>query len=347
MATAMDRIATQEIPQAVIDDPRVDWDPVKNVVRLAPASEVEERPATQVGRGLAPAVASVEREPDTRYATLLATFRAAQRTDQDSPFAPTEIDRRFRLDYELPEARVRALFEQLLASPLIPRLAALVQKRLGRPLEPHDLWYAGFLERARFPEAQLDARTRKRYPDPAAYHRDMPRLLRALGFTPQKAAWLSERIVVDPARGAGHALGSARRGDFPHLRTRISPGGMDYKGYNIAVHLRAATVAIARAWWNRHYAPVLGGKDSALLAVYSHMVSSFLYLPAYPLGRLIAFQLEQTLQGPKSGAASFGRVTPDFWMEHATGSALSAEPLLRAAEDALRAEEGFAGVAPR
>jgi hypothetical protein len=55
---------------------------------------------------------------------------------------------------------------------------------------------------------------------------------------------------------------------------------------------------------------------------------------------------------PKSGAAferaaSFGRVTPDFWMEHATGSALSAEPLLRAAEDALRAEEGFAGVAPR
>jgi hypothetical protein len=444
MATAMDRIATQEIPQAVIDDPRVDWDPVKAVVRLAPASEVEERPATQVGPGLAPAVASVEREPDTRYATLLATFRAAQRTDQDSPFAPTEIDRRFRLDYELPEARVRALFEQLLASPLIPRLAALIQKRLGRPLEPHDLWYAGFLERARFPEAQLDARTRKRYPDPAAYHRDMPRLLRALGFTPQKAAWLSERIVVDPARGAGHALGSARRGDSPHLRTRISPGGMDYKGYNIAVHemghtveqvfslyevdstllqgvpniaftealafsfqkrdlellglgapdararrlrvlnelwttweiagvalvdmelwhwmyahpsatpaeLRAATVAIARAWWNRHYAPVLGGKDSALLAVYSHMVSSFLYLPAYPLGRLIAFQLEQTLQGPKSGAAferaaSFGRVTPDFWMEHATGSALSAEPLLRAAEDALRAEEGFAGVAPR
>ena len=28
----------------------------------------------------------------------------------------------------------------------------------------------------------------------------------------------------------------ARRGDSPHLRTRVEPGGMNYKGYNIAVH---------------------------------------------------------------------------------------------------------------
>jgi hypothetical protein len=82
------------------------------------------------------------------------------------------------------------------------------------------------------------------------------------------------------------------------------------------------------------------------------MVSSFLYLPAYPLGRLIAFQLEQTLRGPKSGAAferaaSFGRVTPDYWMEHATGSPLSAEPLLRAAGEALRVEEASVATSGR
>jgi hypothetical protein len=116
MAAAMDRIATQEIPRAVIDDPRVDWDPLKNTVARAPAGEVEERPSAQTGLGVKPAVASTEREPDTRYAVLLRTFQAARRTDQDSPFAPTEIDRRFRQDYELPEARVKAVLESILDS---------------------------------------------------------------------------------------------------------------------------------------------------------------------------------------------------------------------------------------
>jgi hypothetical protein len=437
LVAAMNRIATQTIPKAVIDDPRLDWEPVANTVRLAPVAEVEERPAAQTGAGVKPAVASTEREPDTRYAVLLETFRAARLTDQDSPFAPTEVDRRFQLDTEIPEARVKALFEQVLSSPLVPRVAALIEKRLGRKLEPQDLWYAGFLERVKYPESQLDAMTRQRYPDAAAYKKDIPRLLQGLGFTPEKAAWLDAHILVDPARGSGHALQAARRGDSPHLRTRISPGGMDYKGYNIAVHemghnveqvfslysvdstllqgvpgnaftealaftfqnrdlellglgapdtraerlrvlndfwrtweisgvalvdmgvwrwlyahpdatpaqLRDATLDIARSLWNHYYAPILGGRDSTLLAIYSHMISTFLYLPYYPLGHLIAFQLEEKLRGAKSGAefermASFGRVTPDYWMVHATGAPVSADPLLRATAAALAAEEG-------
>ncbi|MGO9065766.1 MAG: hypothetical protein ACLQIH_13645 [Myxococcaceae bacterium] len=435
LVAAMNRIVTQDIPVAVIDDPRLDWDPVANTVRLAPAGEVEERPASQTGGGVRPAVASAEREPDTRYAVMLETFRAARLADRDSPFAPTEIDRRFQFDTEIPEARIKALLEAVVSSPLVPQVAALIEKRLGRKLEPQDLYYAGFLARSKYPEAQLDAMTRKRYPDAAAYKKDIPRLLRALGFSPQKAAWLDAHIVVDPARGSGHALEAARRGDFPHLRTRISPGGMDYKGYNIAVHemghnveqvfslysvdstllqgvpgnaftealaftfqnrdlellglgapdaqaerlrvlndfwttyeisgaalvdlgvwrwlyahpeatpseLREATLAIARELWNRYYAPVLGGKDSGLLAIYSHMVDAFLYLPYYPLGHLIAFQLEEKLKGTHSGAefervASFGRVTPDYWMVHATGAPVSAEPLFRATATALAAE---------
>jgi len=438
LRAAIERVVTQEIPRAVIDDPRLDWDPVKNTVVASPAAEVEPRPAAQTCKGVAPVVVSAEREPDSRYAHLLRNFQAARRMDRDSPFAPTEMDRRFQLDYEIPEARFRALLESIVSSPLVPRVSALIQQRLGRPLEPHDLWYAGFLARARYPEAKLDALTRKRYPTPEAYAKDMPRLLRGLGFTPAKAKWLAERIVVDPARGSGHALQAARRGDLPHLRTRVAPGGMDYKGYNIAVHemghnveqlfslyevdstllsgvpgnaftealaftfqakdlellglgkpsarderlrvlgdfwatweisgvalldialwhwmyehpdatpaqLREATVSLARDLWNRHYAPVLGEKDSALLGIYSHIIApSFLYLPAYPLGHLIAFQLEEKLRGSRSGAeferaASFGRVTPDDWMVHATGSPVSAEPLLRATEAALAAESG-------
>ena len=32
LRSAIERIVTQEIPRAVIDDPRLDWDPVKNTV---------------------------------------------------------------------------------------------------------------------------------------------------------------------------------------------------------------------------------------------------------------------------------------------------------------------------
>jgi hypothetical protein len=60
--------------------------------------------------------------------------------------------------------------------------------------------------------------------------------LKGLGFSDEKARFLAERIEVEPARGSGHAFGAARRDDKAHLRTRIGAGGMDYKGYNIAVH---------------------------------------------------------------------------------------------------------------
>jgi hypothetical protein len=89
---------------------------------------------------------------------------------------------------------------------------------------------------------------------------------------------------------------------------------------------------------------VLGTPGNPQLAIYSHMINSFLYLYRYPIGHLIAFQLEEKLRGKDSGkaferAASFGRVTPDLWMQHATGRPVVAEPMLdatKAALDALR-----------
>ena len=60
--------------------------------------------------------------------------------------------------------------------------------------------------------------------------------------------------------------------------------------------LREATVQIARDVWNRYYAPVLGSKDSVLLGIYSHMITYPLYLSDYPLGHLIAFQIEEQVR---------------------------------------------------
>ena len=47
---------------------------------------------------------------------------------------------------------------------------------------------------------------------------------------------MAQNIVVDPARGSGHAMGAAMRDAKVHLRTRIEKTGMNYKGFNIAVH---------------------------------------------------------------------------------------------------------------
>ncbi len=223
----MEQIVSQTIPRAVIDDPRLDWFVDTGRVTAAPAEEIETEQMSRQGKRPAQAVAARDREEDKRYAVILEDFRAARRTDADSPLAPTEIDRRFQFDREIPEARVKDLLESIARSPLVPRVAALIRKRLGRPLEPQDVWYSGFLPRAKYPEAELSRITRAKYPTPAAYKKDIPRLLEGLGFSSEKARYFDSHIVVDPARGAGHALGSARRGDDPHLRTRVNPDGMD------------------------------------------------------------------------------------------------------------------------
>jgi hypothetical protein len=312
-------------------------------------------------------------------------------------------------------------------------LAARVRERVGRPLEPFDIWYDGFKARTSLGEAELDRVVREKYPDVAAFQADLPRILRELGFSAERAAWLAERIVVDPSRGAGHALGAVRREDAAHLRTRVGPGGMDYKGYNIAIHelghnveqvfslngidhwslagvpntaftealafvfqerdlellgletpaerdrlaaldtlwgtaeiggvalvdmevwrwmyehpdatpaqLREATLAIARDVWNRHFAPLFGVRDQTILAVYSHMIAYGLYLPDYPIGHVIAFQVAERVRGDAFGAefervARQGRLTPDLWMRGAVGQPVSAKPLLERARRALSA----------
>jgi hypothetical protein len=226
---AMERIVDQTIPAAAVNDPAVDWNPFTNQVWPSPAAEIE-------GGARPPARADPAREADRRYAVLLASFRAAREADPYSPIAPTLVARKFELEREIPEARVEAMLGQVLDSPLLPRLARLVERRLGRKLEPFDIWYDGFRPRSRHGEGELDALTRRRYPDAAAFERDLPRILERLGFSPEKARFLADHIAVDPARGSGHALEARRRGDKPHLRTRVGADGMDYKGYNIAIH---------------------------------------------------------------------------------------------------------------
>ena len=402
----MQRIIRQEIPQAVINNPGLVWYPYSNKV--------------QNGNG------SNTREPDTRYQKILDIFHAMQEADRYCPTMPTAIIRNFEGDIEIPAAQVDSLFRELLSSEQVKTVAAEIKARLGRDLRPYDIWYDGFKARSTMDENALSAETRKRYPNPITYEKKIAGMLTELGFQKENAEDIARHIVVEPARGSGHAWPCVGKNEPARLRTRIAPEGMDYKGYNIAVHemghnveevislyrmdyymlhgvpntgftetsaflfqardlqllgygkqamdretvldqfwgmyeimgvslvdmrmwqwlydnpkataaeLREAVLRIAAEVWNTYYEPVLGEKDCVLLAIYSHMVNSPMYLPNYPIGHIVQFQLEQNL-ADKDGRAwaetyerwyRLGRLTPRHWMRQAVNGSLSVQPVL-------------------
>lgn len=217
----MERIVRQEVPAAVIDNPDLLWNPEAGTVQTLEGGDAGDLAA---------------REPDTRYASLLEIFHSVRKADPYSPSEPTFIARRFERDRQIPEPEVEALLVSVLTSPEVAELGRLIESRLGRPLEAFDIWYPGFKSRGDFQEAELDVAVRARYPDLDAFAAGLPDLLAHLGFTPERSRWLADRMEVDPARGAGHAVPAVRRQDKARLRTRVPRGGMDYKGYNVAMH---------------------------------------------------------------------------------------------------------------
>jgi hypothetical protein len=408
--TIMLRIVNQEIPAAVIGNPGVKWDPLANLV------DGQASP----------------READRRFQQLLDVFRARRLEDPFHPAMPTHMDRRFLRDREIPEAELEKLLVSVLEAPAGKAVAELVARRLGRPLEAFDIWYDGFKARGALDERELDRVVRERYPTLEAFQAALPDILGKLGFAPDTARFLAERIQVDPSRGAGHAWGPQMRSEKAHLRTRVPAEGMNYKGFNIAMHelghnveqvfslyrldhtllagvpntaftegfafvfqkrdlevlglarpdperealdalddfwatreiagvglvdmrvwrwmyahpeagpaeLREAVVQIAREVWNQYYAPVFGVRDTPLLAIYSHMISNALYLPDYPLGHIIAFQVEDYFKTHPLGQhmermCALGRIAPDLWMKQAVGAPISSRPLCEAALKAV------------
>lgn len=225
----MERIVDQTIPEAVIDNPHVDWNPYTNEVAEAAVNDSDsERPEKMD--------ISDKREPDTRYDILLNIFRSIRRIDPHSPSEPTHIDRRFNLDREIPEEEAEKMLVDVLTSPYAGEVADIISSRLGRELQPFDIWYNGFRSAEGISEAELDRIVRRRYPDAESFDEDMPNMLRKLDFSPEKADYLAASIVVEPARGSGHAAGAQMKSARARLRTRVGEDGMDYKGFNIAVH---------------------------------------------------------------------------------------------------------------
>lgn len=411
----MQRIIDQSIPQEVISNDKYTWNPFTNVVKDVDGKEVK-----------------VAGEPDIRYATMLENFVASSAMDPYCPAYPTVISRAFDQQMEVSADDIEAMFVKFISSPEVKQVAALIEKRLGRKLEPFDIWYDGFKSRSAVSEDDLSRLTRTLYPNTAAVKAGLPQIMLKLGFTPEKAAAVCAKVEVDASRGAGHAWGAMSKNDVSRLRTRVAADGMDYKGYNIAVHefghnveqtitmndvdnyvmsgipstaftealafvfqkrdlellgykntnphahaytmldifwgcyeimgvslvdiytwrwlyenpnatpaeLKATIMKNAREVWNKYYAPVLGEENSTILGIYSHMIDYPLYLPNYPFGHIVESQLETHLVGRVLGEEvcriyPVGRLTPNLWMQHAVGSDVSVDPLLRQVDKAL------------
>jgi hypothetical protein len=417
------RIIDGSIPRAVINNPDLLWNPMTNTVQgKSPAA----------GQGKPPA-GNQRTEGTGRYEKIHRVFQAQKAVDRYYPQAPSLIARKFQVERQIGEQEFEALLVSIVSSPVAAGVGRHIAAKLGRPLRPFDIWFAEFKPGRETPETELDALTRERYPTVASFQADLPRLLENLGFTASQTGFLCGRITVDPSRGAGHALGPMMKNDSAHLRTRVPAEGMNYKGYNIAIHelghnceqvfslpgidhyflggvpnsaftecwafvfqsrdlkllgkdrqnaldehfktlqifwntfeisgvaltdmrvwrwlyehpdaspaeLQQAVQQIARDVWNQYYAPILGEPDCPILAIYSHMLSYPLYLPDYPLGYIISYQVEEFLRTRNLGAemermCRQGLLTPQLWMQQAAGTGISTQPLLTAAATALQ-----------
>ena len=108
----MERIVTQEIPAAVVNNPEYDWAPVSNKV-WKDGKEV-----------------SLPAEGDVRYGHILSQFHAYQELDRWCPAMPTAITRNFEGSIELTDQEVEDMFIRFVTAPQVARVAALIKERL-------------------------------------------------------------------------------------------------------------------------------------------------------------------------------------------------------------------------
>ncbi|OFX46187.1 MAG: hypothetical protein A2046_03465 [Bacteroidetes bacterium GWA2_30_7] len=215
----MKNIISQEIPESVINSKEYLWNPSENKVFKTDGTEIH-----------------FQTEANVRYQHIIEVFNAQQKIDKYNPLEPSYIQRKFDGEMELRQDEVEKLFVDYISSPTIKEVAELIKLRLGRNLEPFDIWYDGFKSRSSINEEELNKIVSAKYPNKEAFEKDLPSILVKLGFQADKADFITSKVVVDASRGAGHAWGSEMKDDKSRLRTRVGEKGMDYKGYNIAVH---------------------------------------------------------------------------------------------------------------
>ncbi|HMP38012.1 MAG TPA: hypothetical protein PKC43_11265 [Phycisphaerales bacterium] len=219
LAWIMARHVDGSIPRRVMEGGATRWDPASNRVD-------DSDPGDLVG--------------PTRYAHILAQRAVAVRFDAYHPDHPTAMARKFELAREIPEADVERLIVALLEAPVRRELAAYLRSRLGRPLEPFDIYVDDVGEAAA--PAKLDAAVRRRFGDEKAFQAELPGILESIGFPRSEARYIGERIVVEIARGSGHAVRPGLPEFGATLRTSRLDDELGWDGFETGMHELGHTV---------------------------------------------------------------------------------------------------------
>lgn len=252
----MERIILQEIPAGVINSQKYKWNPYSN--------ETFEN-GTKV---------NLLAENNVRYQKYLNAFNAMRMFDPYFPDYNTHILRSFESGREISLKKVEEMYEQLMSSQQVKEVAALIKKRLGRDLLPFDIWYTGFKKKSTLNEAELDKITKEKYPTAEAFEKDLYNILLKLDFTEESARYISEKIQVDPSRGPGHATGSTIKKFKARLRTRVGKDGMNYKGYNIAMHEFGHTVEQTLTLYKMDYYTLTGVPNVSFTEAFAFVFQS-------------------------------------------------------------------------
>ena len=220
-------IVDQTIPECMIGETSFYWEPKANKVYVKKGKKFVET--------------DFETEPDLRYEVLHHNMIAKMRQDVMYPEGSTFLSRTFE-DRQMSEEKIVSLLESVVSAPEKKEVAALIEKKIGRKLEPFDIWYTGFSNNEDMNMDELDQMIRKRYPTPMAFQQDLPNILERVGFPEFEAEFLGNHVVVDPVTSGGHANGPQMKGAKAYLRTTFEDYGLNFKGFRIGMHETGHTV---------------------------------------------------------------------------------------------------------
>ncbi|MBX3355537.1 MAG: hypothetical protein KF724_07555 [Phycisphaeraceae bacterium] len=231
LAWVMARHIDGSIPRSVMDGTATGkWDPQANTINGQPVNSSSSRTAQgSPSPGDVDAVVGPE-----RYRRWLDQRSLAERFDRLYPEHPTAMARKFDLHREVPETEVERLLIELLEAPMRRDLAALLARRIGRPLEAFDIYFEDLAEECDGPS--MDAAVRTHFADEGDFQSKLPQILRGLGFASEDADFLGSRIRVEIAKGAGHAIRPLLTEYDAWLRTNRLDKELGWDGFDTAMH---------------------------------------------------------------------------------------------------------------
>ncbi len=282
---AMERIVDGSIPRDVIGNPDTIWDPNANKTFGSGTLPLEVLPADSDG--------------SRRFEFLKKSFEGMREMDPFNIAGKTNLDVLFEFDLQIPEKRVIEILESVAGSPLALRVARVISRRLGRPLRPFDIWYQGFRPGRNTPETDFDKRLARLFPDVGSFQKAIPGLLVQLGFTRRQAAFLGKAIRVESTGGWAIAFAPPSPGSQARLRTRFTPDGMDFKGFDAAIH-------------------ELGHNVEQIFTTYLNKRYCFRFLPNMAFSEAFAFFLQERVPDllgapPPTRRDTAARTLDTFW----------------------------------